>query len=203
VRKIAATYIFTGNNSPLKNAILLCEEDGTIVEVVEKGNNFTEEAGVEFYSGILVPGFVRLKCNLKDHTLIANRKMWAQGVALAADFENSVYVECEKNALKFQQLFHSGKDTKVIELDPTLEIEFRNLEFNNLVLAEIFMLQQKDIASLPELFERISADAAKCLGMDNRFGSFEKGKQPGVNLITGVDFKHMKLSSRSKVTRLL
>jgi alpha-D-ribose 1-methylphosphonate 5-triphosphate diphosphatase PhnM len=129
--------------------------------------------------------------------------MWAQGIALAADFENSVYVECKKNELKFQQLLASETDARTIELVSTLGIESRSLEFNNSVLAEIFLLQQKNSEGLPELFRRISADAAKFLGMDNRFGSFEKGKQPGVNLITGVDFKHMKLSSRSKVTRLL
>ena len=41
------------------------------------------------------------------------------------------------------------------------------------------------------------------LGIENQFGSFEKGKIPGVNLISGVDFKQMKLSSNSKVKRLI
>ena len=39
--------------------------------------------------------------------------------------------------------------------------------------------------------------------IDNNFGSFELGKKPGVNLITGVDFKKMKLTESSRIKRLI
>ena len=65
MRKIAATYIFPGNQEPIKNGILVCENDGTIVDIIEKVAPFREEAGVEFYSGALVPGFVNAHCHLE------------------------------------------------------------------------------------------------------------------------------------------
>lgn len=65
MRKIAATYIFPVNQAPIKNGILVCDNDGKVVDLINKGDKFTEEAGVEYYSGILVPGFVNAHCHLE------------------------------------------------------------------------------------------------------------------------------------------
>ncbi len=65
MRKIAATYIFPGNGKPVKNGILVLEDDGTVIDLIEKADGFGDEAGVEFYSGILVPGFVNTHCHLE------------------------------------------------------------------------------------------------------------------------------------------
>jgi aminodeoxyfutalosine deaminase len=65
VRKIAATYIFPGNQPPLKYGILICENDGTVIEVVDTGGKLYEQAGLEYYSGIIVPGFVNAHCHLE------------------------------------------------------------------------------------------------------------------------------------------
>ncbi|MDO8952074.1 MAG: amidohydrolase family protein, partial [Draconibacterium sp.] len=65
MRKIAATYIFHGNQSPIKNGILTCSPDGTIVEISGSNEKITEQSGLEYYSGILVPGFVNTHCHLE------------------------------------------------------------------------------------------------------------------------------------------
>lgn len=65
MRKIAATYIFPVNQSSIKNGILVCNDDGEVVDVIDNGGQFCEEAGVEYYSGILVPGFVNAHCHLE------------------------------------------------------------------------------------------------------------------------------------------
>jgi cytosine/adenosine deaminase-related metal-dependent hydrolase len=65
VRKISATYIFPGNQPPLKNGILICEDDGTVLDLIDTGGQLREQAGLEQYSGILVPGFVNAHCHLE------------------------------------------------------------------------------------------------------------------------------------------
>ncbi len=65
MRKIAATYIFPINQPPIKNGILTCSDEGTIIEISSFHENITEKPGLEFYSGILVPGFVNTHCHLE------------------------------------------------------------------------------------------------------------------------------------------
>lgn len=65
MRKISATWIFPGNQSPLKNGILICDDDGTVIDLIDTGGQLREQAGMEFYSGILVPGFVNAHCHLE------------------------------------------------------------------------------------------------------------------------------------------
>lgn len=65
MRKLAATYIFPGDRPPVKNGLLVCEDDGTVVDLLEREDNWKEEAGVEYYSGVMVPGFVNAHCHLE------------------------------------------------------------------------------------------------------------------------------------------
>ena len=129
MRKIAATYIFPGNGKPLKYGILVCENDGTVVETIDSLGRLNEQAGLEFYNGILVPGFVNF-----DEMLILQQK--------------------------FPEL------------------------------------------TLDELIKWACFNGAQALKTGDCAGSFEKGKKPGVNLISGIDFKNMKLTGNSRVKQL-
>ena len=57
--------IFPGNQPPIKNCILICEDDGTVVDLIDTGGQLREQAGLEQYNGILVPGFVNAHCHLE------------------------------------------------------------------------------------------------------------------------------------------
>jgi len=205
VRKIAATYVFPLRGAPIKNAILVCNADGTIVDLIDRGNAFREEAGVEFYSGILVPGFICAIDNLQNHTRVTNRKLWAAGIALVADIENNTYVECEKNACTVQKL--ASFSEKAFEpncLDFCHTIDSSAILQSNSLLNEIFHLQEKNNSlNLSELLKQVSLYSAELFGFDSKFGSFAPNKQPGVNLISGIDFKQLKLKANSKVKRLI
>jgi len=68
------------------------------------------------------------------------------------------------------------------------------------ILAEMITLQQHfSEITLEELVLWGTFNGAKALQVENRFGSFEPGKQPGVNLITGADLKNLKLTNKCKV----
>jgi len=396
VRKIAATYIFPGTQPPIKNGILICESDGTILEIIDNKGELKEESGLEFYSGILVPGFVNTHCHLELSHLegkieertgiggfigkinklrneetdkekaikIADRKMWSAGTAAVGDISNSIltidtklkskifyhtfvesfgfhplraeiafnyaeFVQHEfiENGLKSSITPHSpysvsdplfkkikenalakssilsihnqeskgetqfykdgtgqianhlqnnlgidishwqptGKSslisilkflptknqlilvhntfTEKADLDelkknrslentwftlcPNSNLYIENqlppislFQHENLniclgtdslasnhqlsILAEIVTLQQKfPEIELTELIIWATLNGAKALEIDKDFGSFEPGKKPGVNLISGVDFRSMKLTENCKVKRLV
>ena len=142
MRKIAATYIFPGNVRPLKNGILVCENDGTVIEIIDSSGDLKEQAGLEFYSGILVPGFVN-------------------ALSPASNHQRSIFAEM----LVFQQNH------------PELTLE--------------------------ELIQCACFNSAHALKIDDWAGSFEKGKKPGVNLISGIDFKNMRLTGKSRLKQLI
>jgi cytosine/adenosine deaminase-related metal-dependent hydrolase len=72
------------------------------------------------------------------------------------------------------------------------------------VLNEMITVQQySPEIRLEELILWATFNGARALQIENRFGSFETGKNPGVNLITGADLRNLKLTSKCKVKKLV
>jgi aminodeoxyfutalosine deaminase len=65
MRKIAAPYIFPVGSSPVKNGILITEDDGTIIEIIDNKGVLHEIADLEYYNGVIVPGFINCHCHLE------------------------------------------------------------------------------------------------------------------------------------------
>jgi cytosine/adenosine deaminase-related metal-dependent hydrolase len=65
MRKLSAHYIFTGTGAVLIKGIITLTGDGVVADIVDTKGELEEMAGVEFYSGILVPGFVNAHCHLE------------------------------------------------------------------------------------------------------------------------------------------
>jgi cytosine/adenosine deaminase-related metal-dependent hydrolase len=70
------------------------------------------------------------------------------------------------------------------------------------ILNEMLTLQQNFPAiSTAKLMEWGTINGARYLGIDDEKGTLEKGKRPGLNLITGLD--GLNLTPESKVQRLV
>jgi len=65
MRRFSANYIFPICKPPIKNGIVVIDNNDTIVEVIDPKGNIEELASMEFYNGILVPGFVNSHCHLE------------------------------------------------------------------------------------------------------------------------------------------
>jgi Cytosine deaminase and related metal-dependent hydrolases len=65
MKRFSAQFIFTNAGPPLRRAIITAEDDGTIVKVEESSGELKETQSVEFYNGIIVPGFVNSHCHLE------------------------------------------------------------------------------------------------------------------------------------------
>ena len=58
MRKIAANYIMPVSSPPLRNGVVVVDDDGSILEVIDTGGKLRESSKLEFYKGIITPGFV-------------------------------------------------------------------------------------------------------------------------------------------------
>lgn len=65
MRKLSAHYIFPGCQPPLKYGILVLDDNGTVTDLVDTGGKLKEESSLEFYPGIITPGFVNAHCHLE------------------------------------------------------------------------------------------------------------------------------------------
>lgn len=63
MRKFAADWIIPMSSPPVKNGILITDDDGVILEVAEQGTY--DQSELEFCQGILIPGFINTHCHLE------------------------------------------------------------------------------------------------------------------------------------------
>jgi aminodeoxyfutalosine deaminase len=65
MKRFAAQYTITNTGPILKRSVITVEDDGTIISIKNKEGNLNEEHSVEFYNGIIIPGFVNCHCHLE------------------------------------------------------------------------------------------------------------------------------------------
>lgn len=65
MRKISAHLILDGKGKCYTKGILTLDADGTILEINDTNGILNESAEVEFYSGVVVPGFINAHCHLE------------------------------------------------------------------------------------------------------------------------------------------
>ena len=65
MRRIAANYIFPLTTKPLKNGIIELDDQGKILDLIDTNGAISESRNLEFYNGVLVPGFVNTHCHLE------------------------------------------------------------------------------------------------------------------------------------------
>ncbi len=63
MRKISADWVFPVSSPPVKNGVIVMEEDGTVIDIQPIQNFNVPE--LEIHSGVLVPGFVNTHCHLE------------------------------------------------------------------------------------------------------------------------------------------
>lgn len=64
-RKLSAHYIFPGDSRPLKRGTVIVDDYGVITEIIDNAGNLSESEGLEFYDGIITPGFVNTHTHLE------------------------------------------------------------------------------------------------------------------------------------------
>lgn len=65
MRKISAHLILDGRGNCYPKGVLTLDNDGTILDIQDTKGNLHESAEVEFFSGMIVPGFVNAHCHLE------------------------------------------------------------------------------------------------------------------------------------------
>jgi len=78
MRKVSAHYYLRPDGTFGKRPIISMDDDGRIIHIREMGDDFKEEPSLEYFPGILVPGFVAT-INENNHSEI--KKLQALSIA--------------------------------------------------------------------------------------------------------------------------
>lgn len=196
MRKISATYIFPGNQPPLKNGILVCSDDGLILGLEDTGGQLREQAGLEQYSGILVPAFITV--NYLPQTR-HSKKGYPRPMENSTRFWVLGLSEEEHPSTPYTPEFPLPENQFTICLGTPLSDRLQNS-----VLSHMRFLQNHISGiSLEKLIRWATFNGARALHKNKMQGSLEPGKTPGIYLITGVNLINLKLTPRSRIKPLV
>ena len=173
-RRISAHYIFPGHSAALKYGIIQFDSDGLILNLMDTGGTLKETAGLEFYTGIITPGFI-ISPFLKD---LKDLNMEIPGVPWIGEFFSWVGV-----------IMNEGIADETDESQKILKYMY-------------FLQEQNPSLNLQKLISLVTCQAALSIGIQEKFGSLEPGKKPGINLLTHVDLQKLKLTEETKVIRI-
>lgn len=70
MKRFSAQFIYTNSGPPLKRGIINADDDSTIISIENSAGDLRESQSVEFYNGIIIPGFV----NCHNHLELSHLK---------------------------------------------------------------------------------------------------------------------------------
>jgi cytosine/adenosine deaminase-related metal-dependent hydrolase len=100
-RKVSAHYIFPVDSKPLKQGIVVLDKNGTIVDLIDTRGELAEAEGIEFYDGILTPGFVDAHVHIELSHLL---NKICKGTGITGFIEQLESLRTEGDAVKFTRL---------------------------------------------------------------------------------------------------
>ena len=159
-------------------------------------NNFkpTSKSTIKSY----LPKIVRNDINiLLVHNIYTTQEeiKWAEKLS-----KNLYWVLCPLSNLYIQNIKIEYK--KFINNDCKITLGTDSLASNN-TLSILEEMKFFDDVDFEELIKWATINGAKALKIDHKYGSIEKDKQPGLNLIDGFDFQKFKLTPKSKIKKLI
>jgi hypothetical protein len=89
MRRISATYVFPISSPPVKYGIVALNQESYITEVIDNDGIPVEISSLEYFNGILVPGFIRINF-LNDpgqNTRDKGRQSFERGIRASIDIQ--------------------------------------------------------------------------------------------------------------------
>lgn len=178
MRKIAANWIITVKSAPLKNSYVVLDDDQRIVEIVDTGGKLTEIAGLEFFSGLLLPGII-LGEPIKDHIRLNQSPLSIK----YAKHQKVLFARGVEAVSALHDLEYDLSGFSVMDLMTHLQQQFPGTPFNELIKK----------MTVDQIINPVVSD----------LGSIAINKKPGILLMTGFNYAEFKITNLTKVTRLV
>lgn len=219
--RIAASLVCPVSSPPLKNAVVTLDQNGVVLSIEGGSARFRERAGVEFYSGILIPGMADVFCGGRESSWLMTRGVRVAGrtgipreaSALSGESQSpsQFYWKGRQGVIEYrifddiadlQNSFQAGKTNGIYHATRMEGMPVLGSGGKMEMIDLMFMLQEgKAGAGLPLLITMATLNGARALGFQAA-GCLVPGMQPGLNIIEGADIRNMRLLPGSRLRRL-
>lgn len=141
MKKFAANFILSESGELLKNGILVANDDGTVVEIIDTKGDLDEMAQLIFHNGILIANNLYIRGN----TIIPEKNELSQFISLKI---------CNSLQLAVPELIDIAKQTQVEFLELTIIQIFKaivsllNVHFSSKKKTGVFLLIHSDLVGL-------------------------------------------------------
>lgn len=65
MRRVSANYIYPVCSAPIRNGIVEISDNGQVLNIIDTRGELKESRSLEFYNGIITPGFINTHCHLE------------------------------------------------------------------------------------------------------------------------------------------
>lgn len=178
-------------------------QSGDLAEVmIKKGFNFDDFS----FPGRTGLESTLMRSNKKDHLLLIHNTFSKESdIDKAEEFSNNIYwVFCPLSNLYIEKTLPNIDLFFEKEVKTCFGTDSYSSNHELSILSELKTV----VTHFPEitfakLIESACLNGARALKIEDKYGSIEKGKTPGINLISDFDFDRMTLKETSKVKRLI
>ncbi len=181
MRKISAHYAWSRHTGFIKNPIISLDDSHQITNLISLGSNYREQAGVEFYSGLLLPSFLGINTNLLNANAFkqANQNFKANGCLLIADL-------CTDNQKTNPQQNWIYPTLKQPISPKSISDYSQIIDVNN----------QKSLIDALELYH---TKRWKSFNETKNDGTFELSTAPGIIILSGINWERMTITNRTTI----
>jgi imidazolonepropionase-like amidohydrolase len=198
-RRISAHYLWLNSETLLKFGVIAFSHNGVITDIKDNKGLPEESEKLEFVNGLIVPGFVDIdiaQVNTKAiRSLTVDLK---RGLQIELPYQLQFLIIDNPNLLdKADVMRLLALERDGIKIVLKFDTDVNNSQasiFNN--ICKMALLGTIDFA---HLLRWATINPALCMGIDAVRGSIALGKQPGLNVVSGIDYATMSLTENSSI----
>ena len=192
MRKLSAHFCLLPDGSVGKWPVISMNGEGVITGVRVNNDQFREEPGLEYYGGVLVPGFIE---DMRDVSFDGIKEENIMKLMNRFYSDGSLKFICRSDQKHFSpgfkgEVFYDGAHI-CSEMQPFSGISFwerakseAKSKCGGDILKAIYSIQENIVGSLPD---------------ELRWGRIEEGSSPGILLIKGLNLTDMSLTEKSSI----
>ncbi len=199
IRRISAHYLWLNSETLLKFGVIAFSRNGFITDIKDNKGLPEESESLEFFNGIIVPGFVDIDiAQVKTKAVRTFTVDSKHGLQVELPDHLQFFIIDNPNLLDkadvMRLLAKEGEGIKVV-----LKFDSGAKNTQASIFNHICKLALPGTIDFVHLLRWATINPALCMGIDAMRGNIASGKQPGLNVVSGIDYASMSLTENSSI----